>query len=217
MRTIKNFVAGGLLTALALISTACSAADSSAGATFKAGTDYTEVPAPQKPADAKRITVEEFFWYGCSHCYALEPSLAAWAKTKPADVDFIRIPNTLGRPEGVLHAKAFYIAQTLGIVEKTHQPMFDAIHAQRQPMATMDAVRALYVATAGIKPADFDGVVNSFVVDYGMNKGELLARTYVIRSVPNLIVGGQYSVAGSPNATKIVDFLIDKIRKDRSR
>ena len=82
-------------------------------------------------------------------------------------------------------------------------------------VVTMESIRDLYVATAGIKPADFDGVVNSFVVDYGMNKGEALSRTYLIRSVPNLIVGGKYSVSAGPNATKIVDYLIDKIRKDR--
>lgn len=215
MRTIKNFLAGGLLAALALISTACSAGETAASGDFQAGRDYTEVSSPQKPADPKRITVEEFFWYGCPHCYALEPAIEAWQKTKAADVDFVRVPNTLGRPEGVIHAKAFYIAQTLGILDKTHRPLFEAIHEKHQPMVTMESIRDLYVATAGIKPADFDGVVNSFVVDYGMNKGESQARAYLIRSVPNLIIGGKYSVSAGPNATKTVDYLIDKIRKDR--
>lgn len=214
MRTIKNFLASSLLAALALVSSACGAADSVAE--IQAGRDYTEVPSPQKPADPKRITVEEFFWYGCPHCYALEPSIEVWLKTKPADVDFNRVPNTLGRPDGAIHAKVFYIAQTLGILDKTHRPLFAAIHDKHQPMTSLDSIRDLYVATAGIKAADFDGVVSSFVVDYGMNKGEALARTYVIRSVPNLIVGGRYSVGGGPNAMKTVDFLIGKIRKDRN-
>ncbi len=213
MRTFKNFLAGGLLTALALFSAACGAADNAA---IQSGRDYSEVPSPQKPADPKRITVEEFFWYGCPHCYALEPTVGTWLKTKPADVDFVRVPNTLGRPEGEVHSRAFYIAQTLGILDKTHKPLFDAIHAQHQPMNTLDAIKELYVAVAGIKPADFDGIASSFVVDSGMRRAESLARTYMIRSVPILIVGGQYAVPGSPVATKTVDFLIDKIRKDRN-
>lgn len=217
MRTLKNFVAGGLLATLALFSVACSAADSATSAgDFQAGKDYTEVPAAQKPADPKRITVEEFFWYGCSHCFALEPTVESWLKTKPADVDFIRVPNTLGRPEGEVHARAFYIAQTLGILDKTHKPLFEAIHVQHQPMSSLEAIRELYVAVAGIKPADFDGIAASFVVDSGLRRGEAQARTYVIRSVPILIVGGTYAVPGSPTAFKTVDFLIAKLRKSRS-
>lgn len=217
MRTLKNFVAGGLLATLALFSVACSAADSTAPAgDFQAGRDYTEVPVPQKPADPKRITVEEFFWYGCPHCFALEPTVEAWLKTKPADVDFIRVPNTLGRPEGEVHARAFYVAQTLGILDKTHRPLFAAIHDQHQPMSSLESIRELYVAVAGIKPADFDGVAASFVVDSGLRRGDAQARTYVIRSVPILIVGGTYAVPGSPIALKTVDFLVAKIRKSRS-
>lgn len=216
MRTLKNLVAGSLLAALSLFSMACSAADSTAAGDFQLGRDYTEVPSPQKPADLKRITVEEFFWYGCPHCFALEPTIEAWLKTKAGDVDFIRVPNTLGRPEGEVHARAFYIAQTLGILDKTHRPLFAAIHEQHHQMASLEAIRELYVAVAGIKPADFDGVAASFVVDSGLRRGEAQARTYVIRSVPVLIVGGTYAVPGSPVAAKTVDFLIDKIRKSRN-
>ena len=216
MRTLKTLVAGSLLAIASLFGSACSAADTGS-ASFQPGRDYTEVPNVQKPADPKRITVEEFFWYGCPHCYVLDPALDTWLKDKPADVDFSRVPNTLGRPEGEVHSRAFYIAQTLGILDKTHKPLFDAIHVQHQSMTSLDAIRALYVAAAGIKPADFDGVANSFVVDSGMRRAEAQARTYVIRSVPNLIVGGQYSVPSSANTFKVVDFLIDKIRKDRNR
>jgi len=215
MRTLKNFLAGGLLATLTLFSVACSAADSAPSGDFQLGRDYTEVPSPQKPADPKRITVEEFFWYGCPHCFALEPTVETWLKTKAADVDFIRVPNTLGRPEGEVHARAFYIAQTLGILDKTHKALFEAIHVQHQQMSSLEAIRELYVAVAGIKPADFDGIAASFVVDSGMRRGEAQARTYVIRSVPILIVGGTYAVPGSPTAAKTVDFLIDKIRKSR--
>jgi len=214
MRTLKNLVAGGLLAVVSLFSAACSAADTGS-ASFQAGRDYSELPSVQKPADPKRISVEEFFWYGCPHCYTLDPALETWLKTKPADVDFARVPNTLGRPEGEVHSRAFYIAQTLGILDKTHKPLFDAIHVQHQSMTDLGSIRALYVAAAGIKPADFDGVATSFVVDSAMRRAEAQARTYVIRSVPNIIVGGQYSVPSTPNTFKVLDYLLAKIRKDR--
>lgn len=215
MRNLKTLVAGGLLAVTALFSAACSAADTGSSGGFQAGRDYTEVPSPPKPADPKRITVEEFFWYGCPHCFSLDPAVEQWRASKPADVDFTRVPNTLGRPEGEVHSRAFYIAQTLGILDKTHKPLFEAIHVQHQPMNSLEAIRELYVAVAGIKPVDFDGIAGSFVVDSGMRRAESLARTYVIRSVPNVVVGGRYVVASQPNTFKIVDFLIDKVRKER--
>ena len=215
MRNLKTLLSGGLLAVAALFSSACSAADTGSSGAFQAGKDYTEVPSAQKPADPKRITVEEFFWYGCSHCFALDPAVEQWRATKAADVDFSRVPNTLGRPEGEVHSRAYYVAQTLGILDKTHKPLFDTIHVQHLPMNDLAAIRALYVATAGIKASDFDGVASSFVVDSGMRRAEALARTYVIRSVPNVIVGGRYLVASQPNTFKVVDYLIDKIRKER--
>ncbi|HET7797725.1 MAG TPA: thiol:disulfide interchange protein DsbA/DsbL [Nevskia sp.] len=214
MRSLKTFFAGGLIAAFALFSAACSAADTGGG--YQLGKDYAELPSPQKPADPKRITVEEFFWYGCPHCFSLEPSVEKWKPTKAGDIDFIQIPNTLGRPEGEVHARAFYIAQTLGILGKTHSALFNAIHEQHQPMSSLESIRTLYVAAAGIKPADFDGVASSFVVDSGMRRADALARTYLIRSVPSLIVGGRYVVSGSPDAFKVVDFLANKIRKERN-
>lgn len=214
MRTFKTFVATGLLAVVSLFSAACGAAGGP-GAEYQAGRDYAELPNVQKPSDPKRISVEEFFWYGCPHCYTLDPAVESWLKTKPADVDFARVPNTLGRPEGEVHSRAFYIAQTLGILDKTHKPLFEAIQVQRQPMSTLDSIRALYVAAAGIKPADFDGVATSFVVDSGMRRAEAQARSYLIRSVPTVVVGGQYAVPSSATTFQVVDHLIEKIRKDR--
>ena len=84
MRNLKTLVAGGLLAVTALFSAACSDADTGSGG-FQAGRDYTEVPSPPTPADPKRITVEEFFWYGCPHCFSLDPAVEQWRASKPAE------------------------------------------------------------------------------------------------------------------------------------
>ena len=206
MRLLKH----GLLAAtLSLFAVACNADE------YTAGKNYRPVTTAQKPDDPKRITVEEFFWYGCPHCYHLEPEVEAWLKTKPADVDFVRIPNTLGRPIGEMHERALYIAQALGILDKTHKPLFDAIGAQGFPMSTLESIRDLYVEKAGITPAQFDGIAHSFVVDSNMRRADDLAVSYGITGTPTFVVGGKYAVDAQEGVLKVVDFTIAKVRKER--
>jgi thiol:disulfide interchange protein DsbA len=209
MRMLKQ---GLLLGFLSLFAAACSAADAPA---YTLGKNYRQVSEVQPPDNPKRITVEEFFWYGCPHCYHLEPELNKWLQHKPADVDFVRIPNTLGRPIGELHQRAFYIAQALGILDKTHEPLFDAIHAQGLPMNTLESIRDLYVQKAGIKPADFDSIAHSFVVDGDMRRADNLAMSYGITGTPTFVVGGKYAVDAQEDVFKVVDFVVDKVRKER--
>lgn len=213
MRRLKILGQAGLIAVFGWFAAACSAADS-APAPYQLGSDYKLVRNIRAPADPKRISVEEFFWFGCPHCFHLEPELSAWLAKKPPDVDFTRIPNTLGRPEGEVHARAFYIAKTLGIEDRIHKPLFDAIHVQHYPMSSLESIRALFVEVAGIKPAEFDGVANSFVVDSELQRAELAARNYGITSVPSLVVGGKYLVVGE-DAMKITEFVIDKVRKEQ--
>lgn len=210
LRSLKGLARGGLLVAVALFAGTASAAEP-----YELGKEYKEVRQVIAPANAKRITVEEFFWYGCPHCFHLEPEVAAWLPKKPADVDFTRVPNTLGRPEGEVHSRAFYIAQTLGIGDKVHRPLFDAIHVQHYPMSSLDSIRALFVEVAGIKPADFDGVASSFVVDSGMRRAEQASQTYGITGVPAIVIGGKYTVSAQQDTFKVVDYVIEKVRKER--
>ena len=201
----------GLLAAvLSLFAVACHAADA-----YNEGKNFRQVAKVQTPADPKRITVQEFFWYGCPHCYHLEPELEAWAKTRPADVDFERVPNTLGRPIGELHQRAFYIAKALGILDKTHKPLFDAIHAQGFPMNSLESIRDLYVEKAGITPAQFDGIAQSFVINGDMQRADGLAVDYGITGTPTIVVGGKYAIDAQENIFKVVDFVVAKVRKER--
>lgn len=208
---------GLLAVVLSLSAYACSAKDSDS---FEEGKQYKKVMAVQAPLDAKRISVEEFFWYGCPHCYAFDPDLNKWVKTKPADVDFIRVPNSLGHAQGLLHSKAFYTEEALKLYPQMHAPLFDAIHRDNKPLNTQDQIGAIFAQAGGVKPDVFAGTFNSFVVEAQVNKAEQLARTYGVISVPTLIVGGKYmtsvQMAGDhAKALATVDFLIDKVRKER--
>ncbi len=207
----------GLLVAITLSPLACSA---QATNNYVEGKDYKKVREVVAPADLKKVTVEEFFWYGCPHCFHAEPTMAAWNAKKSADVDFQRVPNTLGRPDGELHMKAFYIAEALGVSDKIHKPMFEAIHEKNLPMNTPAQIAALFEKEAGVKPADFAKATSSFMVDSRMRRANQLAMTYGITSVPTLVVGGKYTTSAmeagsSEKAMEVVDFLVQKIRKER--
>jgi protein dithiol oxidoreductase (disulfide-forming) len=203
---------GGLL---AVCATACSAATGSADA-YTLGKEYRLVPEPQKPDDPKKVVVEEFFCYCCPHCFHADPGIEEWRKHLAGDVSFRRVPNSLGRPDGKVLEQAFFIAQTMGILDKVHTPLFKAIHEQGFPMSSLDSVRDLFVEQAGIKPADFDSLSSSFVIDSEVRNADEEAQTYQVTSVPTVIVGGKYMVNGaSPDLAKLLDFLVDKVRKER--
>lgn len=209
-----------LVASLCLLSLACSAQDK--GAKYEEGKHYKPVKTIAKPVDPKRITVEEFFWYGCQHCFHFESEIGSWVATKkPADVDFVRIPASLGRPDGVVHQKAYYAAEALGVLGKIHKPLFDGIHEQRLPLTTQKTLAAFFNQQVGVLPDVFNSTFTGFAVDSRVRRAETLAKDYLIFSVPTIVVGGKYQttaqMAGSTFADmmKVTDFLIEKVRKER--
>ena len=202
---------------LSLFSLACSAQT----APYEEGKQFKTVKEIAKPADPKRITVEEFFWYGCQHCFHFEPDIAGWVKKKPADVDFIRVPSSLGRPEGVVHQKAYYTAEALGVTEKIHKPLFDAIHEKHQPLGTQTSLADFFNAEVGVLPDVFNSTFTGFAVDSRVRRADQLAKDYMIFSVPTVVVGGKYQVTAQmaggtfPDMIKVIDYLVEKVRKER--
>lgn len=214
MRTLFR----GLFAALILSTFACSAQDA---ATYEEGKQYKKVKEERKPADPKRIEVAEFFWYGCGHCYALDPVLERWQKTKAADVDFVRYPFSLGRPNGLVHSKTYYTEEALNLLDKMHKVVFDGIHRDSLRLDTAEQMQAFFTDRSGVLPDVFLSTFNGFMVDQKVRKAENLARGYGLHSVPVMIVGGKYytdgPMAGSyEKLTKVVDFLVDKVRGERA-
>lgn len=220
-----RLLARTLLSLAALLPLACSAAEAPATpaaptAEFKEGVQYKRVPTEQKQSGQQRIEVDEFFWYGCPHCYHLDPEITKWLTHKPADVDFVRVPNSLGRPEGLVHSKAFYTAEALGISEKIHRPLFDAIHKDHAPMLTEADMQAFFTERSGVLPDVFTSTFRGFAVDSRVRRAEDMSKFYVISSVPTIVVGGKYYTNGSmagdfPKLMQVIDSLINKVRQER--
>lgn len=208
-----------LLASLTLLSLACSAQDSGE-LKYELGKHYKAVAKVAKPVDPKRITVEEFFWYGCKSCYAFEPVIGPWAAKKAPDVDFVQFPASLGRPEGVVHQKAFYAAEALGVGAKIHKALFDGIHEKNQKLFTQDSLAAFFNAETGVLPDLFNSTFTGFAVDSRVRLAETRAKDYGVFSVPTVVVGGQYQttpqLAGTfAETAKVIDFLVAKVRKER--
>jgi thiol:disulfide interchange protein DsbA len=211
MRMFKP-LQSALLLIVGLVAGAAAHADSAPAYTL--GQQYTVARTVAQPADPKRVTVEEFFWYGCPHCYHIEPDVSTWLQHKPADVDFVRVPCTLGRDAGIVHQRAFYVAKELGVLDRLHKPLFDAIQAEPGNMSDMDSIRSFF-ARNGVDPKQFDSIATSFVIDTDMRSADELAMDYGVSGTPTFIVGGKYTVSAQADVTKVIDFVIDKVRKER--
>ena len=179
--------------------------------------DYYQQIRPAQPTQAPegKIEVAEVFWYGCPHCYAFEPILESWLKTKPDDVVFRRIPGVLNK-NWVPHAKAYFTAEKLGILEKIHKPLFDAIHKERRRIFTEDQLRDFF-EEQGVDPDEFNKIYHSDEVETKTKQAFFLARGYRLTGVPSVVVNGKYLTSGSlagsyENLLKVVNYLIEKER-----
>jgi protein dithiol oxidoreductase (disulfide-forming) len=177
---------------------------------------YQTLSTPQPTQDKTKVEVIEFFWYGCPHCYAFEPTLNAWLKTLPANVTFIRQPAAFSEL-WEKHAKAYYVAEALNMVDKVHTDFFDAVQTKGQKLETEDEL-AKFFAAHGVKDADFRAAFKSFGVNTKVNQAKATAPRYGITGVPTLVVNGKYVTSGSlagthENMIKIVNELIAKESK----
>jgi len=193
-----------------------------------AGKDYRMLSPPRATESGNNVEVIEFFSYGCIHCYNLEPSLDAWLKRKPADVEFKRVPAVF-RDSWVPLAKAYYTIEAMGLFDRLHQQIYAAIHNQN---VRLDETKVMFdwVAKQGVDRKKFMDTFNSFSIQSRAQRAVNMTRSYGIEGTPALVVDGKYqptpSVAMNP-ATKtydekryyqryfeVLDQLIDLARKN---
>ena len=157
--------------------------------------------------------MREFFWYGCGHCYALEPHLNNWLATKPTDVNFIRTPAALN-PVWEQNARAYYAVEGMGKMSNAlHEQLFTTIHQKQQQIFDQPSLTKFYSA-AGIDAAQFNSAYNSFSVSAKINQSKKMAQQAGLSGVPALVVNGQYLVGGEPQRViAIVKGLIEQAQQ----
>ena len=189
-------------------------------AEFTEGRQYMQVPFPTAVETGNKIEVREIFWYGCPHCYVLEPGLTHWLKKLPANAQFVRTPATAA-PNWQIHAQTYYTFEALGAMEKLHGAFFKAVQDQKSGLNEEKGI-ADFVASHGIDRKKFTEAFNSFGVRLKLEKAKQVNQDLNINSVPTLVVDGKYltsaAMAGGEEAMfKLLDQLISKAAKERNK
>ena len=150
---------------------------------------------PPQPAAGKGVEVLEFFNYACSHCYDFEPQLRLWLKTRPKDVEFRYVPAVFNERMLPL-AKTYYALEELGLLDKMHERVYEAIHEKRINLADR-AVLTKWIAEQGVDAKKFESTYDSFSVDSKAQRAGQLTRSYRITATPYVAVAGKYLTAPS--------------------
>jgi protein dithiol oxidoreductase (disulfide-forming) len=208
----RDFSASMALTALGMSLARFSRAQ---GASPVEGQQYVKLSQPvATPADGK-VAVVEFFWYGCPHCNAFEPSLEAWAAKLPSDVDFQRVHVAFSALHET-HSKIFYTLQALNWVNQMHRKVFAALHVQHKRLDKASDIEA-FIVENGLDGKKFMEVFNSFSVQTKVRQAKQLSDAYKIDGVPTLGIHGRFwtsvGMAGAPErALAVTDYLINRVR-----
>jgi thiol:disulfide interchange protein DsbA len=161
---------------------------------------------PLEGGDGKRVEVIEFFYYGCPHCYNLQPSLKAWLKNAPKDIEFRRMP-TVFQKSWLPLTRVYYALEAAGALEKVHDDVFDAVHKQNMHFTDKN----MFVEWAGRRGVDAKKLAeayDSFTVQTKTQRAVQMTRAYGITGTPSVVVGGRYLTGPSMtmNANNGIDF-----------
>jgi thiol:disulfide interchange protein DsbA len=161
-------------------------------ARFQLGKQYNRL-SPTQPTSSSpdKVEVAEIFWYGCPHCYALDPSLKSWVASKPDYVAFVRVPVTWS-DVAKTHARAFYTAEALGKIGTMHDALFREIQEKHDLLDTEDKLSAFF-GTLGVDDATFKAAFESARVQTKVQRADELVRRYRVASVPMIVVNGKYT------------------------
>ena len=199
------------------------AAAVSALSKWQVGTHYTLVPTPQPTnVAAGKVEVSEVFWYGCGHCYALDPALEAWKTTKASYVEFVRVPVIWG-PMHRQHAKLYYTLQALHRPE-LHAKVFHAIHQEGLPLTARNELEAremqfAFLSREGVTEKEFDAAYDSMTVATNVIRAEEITKKLAVSSVPVMVVNGKYmtSLSEAGAEGKLLALINDLAASEKGR
>ena len=191
----------------------------SAAQEFQEDVNFFPLLVEQPVRTGGRIEVLEIFWYGCPHCYALEPYLKKWLKNKPEFVEFVQLPAVLNR-SWAFDARVFYTFVALGLMDELHEAYFDAIHQDRRRMKNVEQV-ASWAQEQGIDPKLILDTFNSFGVDSMLANATQMSGRYEADGVPTIIIDGKYrttvSLAGGHNEIiDLINYLAQRAKSERA-
>lgn len=163
---------------------------------WQLGADYFLIDPRMPTTTGDKVEVVEVFSYACPHCAHFQPTMDELKAKLPANVQIVLLPAVFN-PQWEPFARAFYTARSLGVLDKTHNALFEALHTQHQPLYSIDALAGFY-SNYGVEQKSFLGTANSFIIDSQIANGNRLVAAYGIGSTPTLVINGKYRVEMSP-------------------
>ena len=183
------------------------------------GKDYLSLDK-RVPTDVGtgKIEVLEFFWYSCPHCHSFEPQFAAWVKAAPKDVVVQRVPVRF-RDDFEAQQRAYYVFESLNMVDAMHGKLFQAIHTERQQLNNAQALAA-WANKNGLPEKKFMDTFNSFGVATKSRRATQLQDAFKVQGVPALGIAGRFYTDGGlaqtmDRALQVADYLIGEVRRGR--
>jgi thiol:disulfide interchange protein DsbA len=169
--------------------------------------------------EAGKIELIEFFWYSCSHCNAFEPAFAQWVKNAPKDVVVRRMPVAF-RDDFAPQQRLYFTLEAMGLLEKIHGKVFQAIHVERLTLNT-DASILNWIEKQGVDKTKFADTFKSFGVASKVKRAVQLQNDFKIEGVPSLGVAGRFYIDGTlagnmDRALQVADSLLAQVRQGRA-
>jgi len=165
-----------------------------------------------------KIEVVELFWFGCGHCFALEPKIKAWKENKPENAVLVKVPALFSR-RWEFHGQAFYTMEALGVPEAAYDKFFRLIHVDRRGVNDLDGL-VKFLAEYNKSKDEVESAFNSFAVDTKMRNAKKITQASGATGVPAIVVDGKYLTsqnhAGSADQLfEVVNQLVAKAAAER--
>jgi thiol:disulfide interchange protein DsbA len=221
--------------AAAAVATAAAAAPASMPAAPAApkwveGRNYFLIlPARPTGLPAGKVQVTEVFSYACPACNQFQPFMRKLEHSVPANVVITFVPASFNPAEDwPMFQLAYVTAQTLGIAEKTHDAMFEAVWTTgelattdsssgglKAHMPTIEDAARFYEKRTGVPAAKFVATAKSFGVDNQVRVDEEAIKQFGVDRTPTIVVNGKYRLqvesAGGPDGLiELVNWLVAK-------
>lgn len=225
--------------AMALLFSVAACAENAPQVEYKEGTHYKVLPKPIRTQAQGKIEVAEVFWYGCGHCFTFDPLLSQWKKQAADDVvvryspalwdqykasvkdDFTNSDVMNWKNPMAIHARAFYTAEALGVVDKLHQPIFNALNVERKRLTNPVEIADLFNTHAGIDKETFIKTYSSFGVSSLVQRAYHNQLRSMVTGTPSVVVNGKYLITatmagGQVEMLQVADYLVAKERAEKS-
>ena len=215
---VRNPLLAAVAATVAAATPAATAA-TPASSSWQEGLNYTRLlPAQPTAVPAGQVEVLEFFWYACPHCYALEPMVESWLKTKPAYISFSRVPVQWNESHRSL-ARLYYTLDVLGKLNQLHAAVFKEIHVNNDSLigsdpdnaAQAESVQLAFVKKFGISADAFQNTYHGMSVDTKLRDADESVQRYRVSGVPTFVVNGKFitDVGMAGSADRLLALIAD--------